>query len=185
MRTAAWEALGGLAEEFFLYYDDVDFALRLQIAGCRVVFQPAAIVEHDYDFDKGDLKWFYLERNRAWSIATVPSTRTLLLLAPLLAASEIGLLARAIREGWWRQKLRAWRSVLSNFAAIEQRRRVVQATRTNSDRDWAQLMKPPRERNALRQQFRTSTNQRSGCSKRIITEGFDLQPRNFSLNVVR
>ncbi len=139
VRTAAWEALGGLAEEFFLYYDDVDFALRLQIAGWRVVFQPAAIVEHDYEFDKGDLKWFYLERNRAWSIATVPSSRTLLLLAPLLAASEIGLLGRAIREGWWRQKLRAWRSVLSNLTAIEQRRRVVQATRTNSDRDWLQL----------------------------------------------
>ncbi len=139
VRTAAWEALGGLAEEFFLYYDDVDFAVRLQIAGWRVVFQPAAIVEHDYDFDKGDLKWFYLERNRAWSIATVPSGRTLLLLAPLLVASEIGLLARAIREGWWRQKLRAWRSVLSSLTAIEQRRRVVQATRTNSDRGWLQL----------------------------------------------
>ena len=133
VRTAAWRAVDGMEAEFFLYQDDVDLALRLRLAGWRVVFQPRALVEHEYEFDKGREKWFYLERNRAWTVLGVYRARTLLLLTPLLLATECTVLARAVGEGWWREKLRASWAVVRSARWIARRRRRVQATRAVPD----------------------------------------------------
>jgi GT2 family glycosyltransferase len=133
VRRAAWEAIGGLAEPFFLYHDDVDLAWRMRLAGWDVRFQPQARVCHDYAFDKSAEKWFWLERNRAWSVLCNYDARTLALLAPVLVAAEGAVLARALSEGWWRQKLRAWGAVLRHGPAIARRRRTVQGERRVSD----------------------------------------------------
>ena len=141
VRTAAWDALGGMNAEYFLYHDDVELSLRLWISGWRVVFQPAALVEHYYEFEKGNGKWFYLERNRAWTVLYAYGTRTLILLAPLLLATELAVFARAVGGGWWKEKLRAWAAVVSSCSAISRRRRSVQAQRQVSDFAWLNLTK--------------------------------------------
>ena len=51
-----------------MYGEDVDLSLRLRLAGWGVGVVPAARVEHDYEFAKGDYKWFHLERNRWWTV---------------------------------------------------------------------------------------------------------------------
>ncbi len=38
----AWEALGGLDEDFWMYLDDVDFAFRAHLLGESAVFVPDA-----------------------------------------------------------------------------------------------------------------------------------------------
>jgi GT2 family glycosyltransferase len=139
VRTAAWDALGGMNAEYFLYHDDVELSLRLWISGWRVVFQPAALVEHYYEFEKGNGKWFYLERNRAWTVLSVYGTRTLLLLAPLLLATELAVFARAVGEGWWKEKLRAWAAVVGSLSVIGLRRGSVQAQRQVPDLAWLDL----------------------------------------------
>lgn len=45
-RRSAFQALGGLDEDFHMYYEDVDFSLRLRAAGHRLVYEPAARVRH-------------------------------------------------------------------------------------------------------------------------------------------
>jgi GT2 family glycosyltransferase len=45
-RKSAAEAIGGLAEVFGIYDEDVDFGLRLRRAGWRIVYQPEAAVHH-------------------------------------------------------------------------------------------------------------------------------------------
>jgi GT2 family glycosyltransferase len=45
-RKRAAESIGGLAEIFGIYDEDVDFGLRLKKAGWRIMFQPTAIVYH-------------------------------------------------------------------------------------------------------------------------------------------
>lgn len=45
-RTAAWRAVGGQDEDFHMYYEDVDLALRLGAAGWRSLYVPAAMCEH-------------------------------------------------------------------------------------------------------------------------------------------
>ena len=134
-RRAALDAVGGFSERFFLYYEDVDLGWRMRLAGWDVVFQPAAHATHDYDFDKGAEKWFFLERNRVWTLLTCYSARSLVLLAPLLAATEAAVALRARREGWWPQKRRAWSALWAARGELHARRREVQAARVAGDRE--------------------------------------------------
>jgi GT2 family glycosyltransferase len=46
VRRAAFAAAGGFDEDYFAYYEDVDFGWRLWAGGERVVFTPDAVVHH-------------------------------------------------------------------------------------------------------------------------------------------
>jgi GT2 family glycosyltransferase len=46
VRRSAFEALGGLDERFFIYYEDTDLGLRARAAGYRVRFVPSARAVH-------------------------------------------------------------------------------------------------------------------------------------------
>lgn len=139
MRTDVFRELGGHCPAFFLYHDDVDIAWRARMAGWRVRFVPRAVVRHDYVFDKGVKKWLYLEHNRLWTVLANYEARTLLLLAPLLLAAEAGIALLARRDGWWPQKVQAWRDVAREWRALARWRRRVQARRRTSD---AELLRP-------------------------------------------
>jgi GT2 family glycosyltransferase len=127
VRRAAWKAVDGFDARFFMYYEDVDLALRLRLAGWRVGIVPDARVEHDYGFAKGDYKWFHLERNRWWSLITTYPTPLLVLTAPALLLFDLALLAVAARDGWLRPKLRAQAAVIAALPRLWHRRRELQA----------------------------------------------------------
>ena len=46
VRRDAFEAVGGLDEGFFLYWEDADFCRRLKHAGWRTMFVPTVGVTH-------------------------------------------------------------------------------------------------------------------------------------------
>ncbi len=46
VRREAFESVGGLDEQFFLYWEDADFCLRLKRAGWSVVYNPGERVTH-------------------------------------------------------------------------------------------------------------------------------------------
>ncbi|HEY0604256.1 MAG TPA: glycosyltransferase family 2 protein, partial [Herpetosiphonaceae bacterium] len=46
VRRSAFEAVGGLDERFFLYFEDVDWGWRLRRAGWPVVFVPGVTITH-------------------------------------------------------------------------------------------------------------------------------------------
>jgi GT2 family glycosyltransferase len=133
VRRDAFLRLGGLCPYFFLYVDDTDLAWRMRMTGRRVRYCPEAVVVHDYEFEKGAHKWFYLERNRAWALLSNLRLGTLALLAPVLLATEIFVLARAISDGWLVQKVRAWTSLLGQMPQLARWRKAVQASRNVSD----------------------------------------------------
>jgi GT2 family glycosyltransferase len=134
IRREAFLALGAFVDEFFLFYDDPDMGWRALIAGMRVVYCPDAVALHGYEFSRREgEKWFLLERNRAFSLLANYEARTLLLLSPLLLATELGLLAVAAYGGWLSQKLRSYGSVLALRRRVAQQRRAVQATRRRGD----------------------------------------------------
>jgi GT2 family glycosyltransferase len=139
MRRASLLALGGLVEELFLYYDDVDLAWRARIAGMRVVYCPAAVVRHDYEFARRGRKWFFLERNRVFGVLSNYEARTLILLSPLLVVCEIGLLAVATRSGWLKQKLASYGSLLALRRRLLSQRRAVKASRQRTDVELLEL----------------------------------------------
>lgn len=133
-------SLGGFVEDLFLYYDDVDIAWRFRIAGRRVVYCPEAAVTHGYEFSRHDKKLFYLERHRLFSLLANYEARTLLLMAPLLVATELGLLAVAAREGWLSQKLQSYVSLFGLRRRLRAHRRAVRALRRRADREVVALM---------------------------------------------
>jgi GT2 family glycosyltransferase len=140
VRRADWVRLDGFDERYFMYCEDMDLGLRLWLSGSSVGVAPAARVEHDYAFGKGERKWFLLERNRWWTIASAYPNRLLLLLAPALVASELAVLLTAARDGWLRAKLRAQAAVVRELPQILERRRQVQASRSISERSFARVL---------------------------------------------
>ncbi len=80
---AGWRQLGGFSDRYFLYHEDVDVSLRLRLQGGRIGIEPAAVVDHDYEFGGAAAKYRHLERNR-W--ATVLRDYP----APLLALLDAG-----------------------------------------------------------------------------------------------
>jgi GT2 family glycosyltransferase len=137
VRREAWDAIGGFDARYFMYGEDLDLGLRLRLAGWGCGVAPAAEVVHDYEYTKGDYKWFWLERNRAWTVLGDYPAPLLAVLTPALLGFEVVLLVLAWRGGWLRAKLRAQLAVLRELPAIRARRAAVQATRTASARAFA------------------------------------------------
>ncbi len=137
VRGSAWRALGGFDPRYFMYGEDQDLGMRLRLAGWGLGIEPAARIAHDYDFVKGDYKWFHLERNRWWTVLGDYPGALLALVLPALLAFELALLPVAAKGGWLKAKLRSQAAVLRELPAILRRRREVQATRTVSAREFA------------------------------------------------
>jgi GT2 family glycosyltransferase len=139
---ATWREVGGLPERFFLYHEDVDISLRLRLQGGVLGIEPAAVVDHDYEFGAREHKWRWLERNRLAFLIRAYPTSLLFLLAPALLATELALIAVAISGGWARQKLAANLEFLRWLPRLLRERRQIQATRTVTPAEFATWLTP-------------------------------------------
>ena len=139
--------LGGFDGDFFLYFEDTDLSLRLQLAGYRCVHVPTATVLHDFEPRFSAAKLQLLERNRAVSWLKIFDWRTLAILSPALLLTEVLVLAYSVRRGprCLAAKLRASGSVLRDWQVVLERRRAVQATRRRRDSDLIAVCAPQLE----------------------------------------
>lgn len=135
VRADTLRAIGGFHDELFMYLEDIELGWRARMAGARVVCNLGADFYHDYDFERHVTKRYFLERNRLAFVAICYSARLLLLLAPVLVATEIVMLALAARQGWLRDKLAGWLWIVRNARTLLRRRRETQGRRRVGDRD--------------------------------------------------
>lgn len=142
-RAAVLDA-GGVDEAFFIYLEDMELGLRLRSFGHRLVFQPAAIAQHDRGAGTPDLSYrdegayprrraFLTMRNRLQVICLHYRVRTILVLAPALALYELATFVFAIRRGWFGAWFAAWRWQLTHARDLARRRRVIQTRRRLDD----------------------------------------------------
>lgn len=137
---------GGFDARYFFHFEDLEFGLRMRSLGHRLVCEPSAIVHHDRGAGSSGLSFrgrgdypaqraYLTARNRLLTILMHYRLRTLLVLAPALAAYELAALALVLKRGWLRVWLRAWGWQVANRASILERRRWIQARRIRNDRD--------------------------------------------------
>jgi N-acetylglucosaminyl-diphospho-decaprenol L-rhamnosyltransferase len=133
-----WQRLGGFADRFFMYHEDVDLSLRLRLAGETVGIEPRAVVAHDYEFTASSgNKWRWLERNRLATLVRVYPGALLALLAPALLVTEAALLLASARGGWGGQKLRADAEAVAWLPRLLKERRSIQRTRRTTAAEFA------------------------------------------------
>jgi GT2 family glycosyltransferase len=147
VRRDVWDRLGGFDPEYFAYCEDVDLSVRAWQAGYRVVHEPTAVVDHDYEVARNPSKRYLLERNRLVNLLLLPERRTRRMLVAPAVGVELGVLALAARDGWLGDKLAGYRWILAHRRRLVARRRVVQAARARADRELAHLftddLRPP------------------------------------------
>jgi GT2 family glycosyltransferase len=137
---ATWERHGGFDGRYFMYCEDLDLSLRLRLEGGRLGIEPAARVDHEYEFAKGKRKWRLLERNRWATIVRTYPAPLLVLVTPALVLTELGVTAAAIAGGWAPQKLRAWGETLAGLPRLMRERRAIQAQRRISSSEFARWL---------------------------------------------
>ena len=142
IRSETFRELGGFAEELFMYLEDLELGWRARLAGYRVVVDPAADVLHEYEYGRNPRKNYFLERNRLVFVLSAYSARLLVLLGPLLVATELGMVALAVKEGWARDKLAGWGWLARNAGSVGRRRRSTQNLRKVRDRELASYLTP-------------------------------------------
>lgn len=140
IRRELWQRLGGFAPEYFAYHEDTELSLRLWRQGLSVQYVPDAVVLHHYEFSRNDRKYYLVERNRLITLITTYQTRSLLLLAPMLAVTEAAMLAAALAGGWVRPKARGWAWLWRHRGWVRARRRELQRERQVPDRQIADLI---------------------------------------------
>jgi GT2 family glycosyltransferase len=142
IRRELFEELGGFTGELFMYLEDVELGWRAHLRGLRVVVDPAADVYHEYDFARHASKAPLLERNRLVFVFSAYSVRLLLLLAPVLAAVEAGMLVLAARRHWLGGKLAGSWWCLRHAPWLLRHRRATQRLRRVRDSDVAAFLTP-------------------------------------------
>jgi GT2 family glycosyltransferase len=167
-RAQAFREAGGMCERLFMYEDDVDLCWRVRLTGWTVMFCPDAVVWHEYEFDKGTMKWFWLERNRLWTVLSNYSALTLVLLAPLLLGTELMVATQAIRGGWTHRLLRAWGSVTLGLPDLIRWRRGVQRGRQVGDREIMERMSGRVQTSLLESPLTLRVNPLLAAYRRIV-----------------
>jgi GT2 family glycosyltransferase len=132
VKRAVFETIGLFREDYFAYYDDMEFCWRARLAGFNVELAERSVCYHKYRVEKPAQALYYLQRNRLMTFFTLPRLRTLCLTLPCLIVAEGVLTVYFIARGrgatqWQLLRFflhpRTWRSIIANRRAIRRLRR--------------------------------------------------------------
>lgn len=107
LRSRVFDEVGLLDEDYFMYFEDSDFAARLSRAGGRIIYQPDALVLHDVQGSSGGVParaspvaLYYSTRNRAQFISkNAPDLTRRLVAHGFTIASRFARMAQALSRG--------------------------------------------------------------------------------------
>ena len=131
-RRDAFEAAGGLDEDFFCYLEDVDLAFRLRLAGYRCLYVPDAVVHHVGSATTGkdsDFAVYHGHRNVVWTYLKNMPGLLFWLYLPLHIAANIYIVFRYALKGRWRVILKSKRDAIWGLPKMWKKRREIQARR--------------------------------------------------------
>jgi GT2 family glycosyltransferase len=135
VRREIVEDIGGLNEDNFMYYDDVDLSWMINLMGYKIFCVPRSVVYHEYELTMTPQKIFWLEHGRLNALLCYLRPLTLVALLPLLVFTESLILGYCLIRGprYVRSKFMSWLSVAGNLRKLLKRRKKVQRLRKISD----------------------------------------------------
>jgi GT2 family glycosyltransferase len=129
---------------FFIYQEDHDFGVRMRALGVDIISVPRAYCFHREGTPGLSIRAlgkyssrrvFCLIRNRWQFIFKNYSTRSLLVLAPMLILYELAQLAIVLRRGWQKEWWQAVTWMVQNVGAVHAKRADHQQRRKRPDRE--------------------------------------------------
>jgi GT2 family glycosyltransferase len=152
-RRDALVALGGFDEDFFCYFEDVDLAFRLRLAGHKCMLVGNAMVHHVGSATTGDQKSdfavYYGHRNMVWCYVKNMPIVLFWLLLPFHLMVNVAAMIRFALRGQGSTVLRAKWDAIKGISLMWRKRKLIQASRiAATDEIWRVLDKSllPRRR---------------------------------------
>jgi GT2 family glycosyltransferase len=144
LKREVLDEVGGFDERFEAFSEDVDWALRAQLAGWSSRYVPTALAFHMGSATLGrgltDFTAYHLWRNAIWMIAKDYPAAALARHAPAIARGAAVNLAAA----WWDGKLGVWRramrDALAGLPGVLRTRREVQRRRKRGLRELERVI---------------------------------------------
>lgn len=145
-RRSAWQAIGGLDEDYFCYVEDVDLGFRIRLAGYRCLYVPRSIVHHVGSGTTGGqhsaFAMYHGHRNLVWTfVKDMPGFLFWLLLPLHIMMNLVSMIWFTLRGRGgviWRAK----RDALLGLPKMWRKRQYIQNTRVASVGEiWRQLDK--------------------------------------------
>jgi GT2 family glycosyltransferase len=135
IRAEVFKEIGGFDESFFMYAEDTDLSWRARLIGARCFFIPASVAYHRYEPRFSPEKSYYLDRNRYQVLLKNFHRKTLLILLPALALSEVITWGFAIVSGREHllAKLRVYKWLAQHYCDIIKTRQKIQNERCVQD----------------------------------------------------
>lgn len=134
-------------EDFIFNLEDHDLGVRASLLGYQLLAVPSAVVLHGsgtagYSYRPGRevsaIRMYCLIRNRWWIIVRYFSTRTLLVMGPLLLLFEIMQLTVMVFKGWGSEWWRAFVDTGKQWPKLVKERKQYQQLRQRADPDILQ-----------------------------------------------
>jgi len=128
----AFHGVGGFAERFFCYYEDVDLGLRLRLNGERCIQLADARVRHVASAIAGtnsDFSRYHITRNRIWTFLRCMPAPVFQLVLPLLLAQLALIVVLGPVRGDGPVRRRAIRDAFVNLRTVLKERAEIQRNR--------------------------------------------------------
>ncbi len=141
-RREVLEKTGLFDEDYFMYNEDQDLGWRVWLAGYQCVLSKNAVVYHKYEFGRSISKYYFMDKNRIITALKNYKIITLILFFPAFLIMELGLFYFAIKNNWYKEKIKIWLSffTLSFWKKIIIKRREVKKIRKIKDRNIINLV---------------------------------------------
>ena len=162
IKKTAYQKMLGLDESFFAYLEDQDMNWQAHLQGYKILLIANSLMWHQYDFHKknlNNLKFYLLERNRLTFLLKNFEIKTLLLITPAWCVMECGMLFDALMRGYFLAKIKSYWDFIRTIPETLYKRRILQTTRTVSDKQLFSLLVPTIEFEAVDSPLLSLANQ--------------------------
>ena len=103
-----FKKIGSWNEEYYMYHDDVEFSLKIKLAGYRIILAPKSIIYHKYEFLRSIKMFYFMERNRYLTLFIFAHKKYLFLISLPLFLIEIGMFVKSFIDKSFKQRIKIY-----------------------------------------------------------------------------